>query len=110
MAKLMNKSGIKPAGGYVVIELPDAQEKVGSIFIPQSEAEKQQYGTQRGTVVAIGPMVGKTLSGVSNGHEVAVGDDVAFARYAGTMIKGVDGKDYRLLLDDDVKGVFDAAV
>lgn len=97
---LTNKSGIRPIGGYVVIELPEAQKtSAGGIILPENEAEKQKYGTTRGTVIAAAEDVRFGL---------ATGQSVAFARYAGTTIKGVDGEDYRLLLDEDVKGIFDS--
>lgn len=92
-----NSSGIKPIGGYVVIKLPEAATKIGSIYIPDAEADKDKYGTTRGTVIAAADDVQFGL---------APGQEVAFARYAGTTIKGADGHDYRLLLDEDVKGIF----
>jgi len=38
-----------------------------------------------------------------------VGDRVLFAKYAGTMCQGLDGKTYRLINDLDVKAILDQA-
>jgi co-chaperonin GroES (HSP10) len=102
---MTNESGINPLGAYVLIALPAAQEKIGSVFIPTEVADKDRYGTQRGTVLAAGPSVGRDDKG-PNGHDVEPGQQVAFARYAGTMVKGSDGEDYRLIMDVDVKGIY----
>lgn len=92
-----NPSGIEPIGGYLVIQPDGGEEKVGSIFIPESTAEKDKYGSQSGTVLAVADDVRWGLS---------PGKKVLFGRYAGTMLKGVDGKDYRLVLDEHVKGIY----
>lgn len=93
-----NPSGIEPIGGYLVI-LPDGGEEKteGGIILPSSAVEKDKYGSQSGKVLAAAQDVRWGLQ---------AGQRVLFGRYAGTMVKGKDGADYRLVHDEAVKGVY----
>ena len=117
----MNKSGVNPCGDRVVV-LPDAVEKVtkGGIIIPEQEAEKHQMAQVAGILVAVGPdawthqtttvkklvdnelkVVEEKTTGYSKPF-AKVGDRVCFARYNGLPFDGEDGKQYRLLNDEDI--------
>ena len=117
----MNKSGVHPCGDRVVV-LPDVIEAVtpGGIIIPQSEAEKHKLAQVSGRLVAVGPdfckhthttisrlidgqmrVVERRQSGYS-GPFAKIGDRVCFPRYNGLPFDGEDGKQYRLLSDEDI--------
>lgn len=91
---------IKPLGDRVVIKVLEQQEKTASgIFLPDTAKEKPQEGE----VVAVGS--GKVYeSGQRVAPEVAVGDKVVFAKYAGTTVK-VDGEDYLVLSERDILAI-----
>lgn len=100
MASKQNNSGIRPIGGYCVIKPVEVEEKTaGGIILTADTRDKEKFGTQAGDIVAAAEDV---RFGLQSGQRVA------FARYAGTMIKGADGEDYRLIEDEHIKGVFAA--
>jgi co-chaperonin GroES (HSP10) len=119
---MMNESGMYPCGDRVVV-LPDAVESVtaGGIIIPEKEADKHQLAQVSGVLVAVGPdawthttttiernmgngkwrPIERQVRGYS-GPFAKVGDRVCFARYNGLPFDGEDGKQYRLLNDEDI--------
>ena len=124
-----NRSGVTPCGDRVVV-LPDAIEEVtpGGIIIPQKDRDKHQLGQVTGMLVAIGPdawvhtttivkrlidgqlkIVEQKTSGYSKPF-AQVGDRVCFARYTGLPFDGEDGKQYRLLNDEDITATVSDAV
>ena len=71
----------------------------GGIVLPDNAREKPQ----KGTIIAVGD--GKVLSdGTRGGFQVAKGDAVLFASYAGTEIK-VAGQEYLLMDESDVLAI-----
>jgi chaperonin GroES len=93
---------LKPLGNRVVIE-PLEQEEVtaGGIVLPETAKEKPQ----KGKVLAVGPgdrdEAGKRIQ-----MDVAVGNTVLFAKYAGTEIK-LDGKKLLILRETDLLAIVD---
>jgi chaperonin GroES len=83
---------LKPLGDRVVIE-PIEQDSMtaGGIVLPDTAKEKPQQGT----VLAIGPDVEA---------ELAKGDRVMYAKYAGTEVK-TDGKEVIILSEDDILAI-----
>ncbi|MDM7914253.1 MAG: co-chaperone GroES [Candidatus Eisenbacteria bacterium] len=73
---------IKPIGDRVLVRFVEADEKVGSIVIPDTAKEKPQQGI----VEAVGD--GKmTEKGLRLPMQVKIGDRVVFGRYAGTEVR-----------------------
>lgn len=102
--KDLNKSGITPTGGHILV-LPDPVKEVtkGGIFIPETTREKEQKAATSGTVIAIGE---SAWLDIDKGNPWAkVGDHVSYGRYAGVSITGKDGIDYFLLNDNDLLAV-----
>jgi chaperonin GroES len=97
--------GFRPLEYYVVIAPAAVEEKVGSIIIPSKEEDK--VAVQRGRIVAVSPLAFNFAEGAD--HAAAPGDVVLFSRYAGTLQKGADGKEYRLVRDKDVIAVMEAS-
>ena len=96
----MNDSGIKPVNCNVLIKTDVVEEKIGSVFLPEQNQEKNQHAQTQGMIVALCD---------DAFHEMAqrpkAGERVCFARYAGSEVTGTDGEKYRLLKDIDVTGV-----
>ena len=90
---------IKPLGDRVLIQpLEQQEEKVGSIYIPDTAKEKPQEGT----VEAVGP--GRTEDGKLIPPEVKVGDKILYGKYSGTEIKH-GGKDYLIIRESDILAI-----
>ncbi|HSF82637.1 MAG TPA: co-chaperone GroES [Anaerolineales bacterium] len=91
---------LKPLGNRVVVE-PVEQEEVtsGGIVLPETAKEKPQ----KGKVLSIGPGE-RDEDGKRIPLDVAPGDTVLFAKYAGTEIK-VDGKKLLILKESDILAI-----
>ena len=92
---------LKPLGNRVVVE-PIEQEDItaGGIVLPETAKEKPQ----KGTVIAAGP--GEYKDGKLVELEVKEGDQVLFAKYAGTEIK-VEGKKLSILRESHLLAIIE---
>ena len=99
-AAAKSKPKIRPLGEKVLIRRLEAEgTSRGGIVLPDTAKEKPQ----KGTVQAVGD--GKLLDdGTRADFQVAVGDVVLFASYAGTEIK-VDGEELMLMDESDILAV-----
>ena len=90
------KMQIQPLGDRVVVKPaePESQRPSG-IYVAETAKEKPQ----KGTILAVGP--GKWEDGQVEPMNVAVGDTVLFAKYAGTEIK-LDNEDVLILSQKDI--------
>jgi chaperonin GroES len=94
MAK--KKFSLQPLGDRVIVEPMEQEEMTASgIVLPETAKEKPQ----RGKVVAAGP--GRMEDGKRIDMEIAEGDTVVYARYAGTEFKYDDVK-YLILSEKDI--------
>lgn len=90
---------------FNVLVLPEViEEKVGNIFIPDSVKDAKDASGQRGRLINVSP-VAFDYASFPEGSKPVVGDVVMFAKFAGTMIKGLDGRDYRVMKDRDLMAV-----
>lgn len=101
-----NPSGIIPTE-YKVLIKPKTVEEVtkGGIIIPETAREKEQYAAMEGTIVAQSPIAFQFDNWPPNARIPQPGDTVIYAKYAGAVIKGRDGQDYRLINDKDVGAI-----
>lgn len=91
---------LKPLGDRLVIKPIEQEEQTSSgIFLPETAKEKPQQGR----VEAAGPGA-RNEKGERVAMEVAVGDTVLYAKYAGTSIK-VDGQEVLILKESDVLAI-----
>ena len=91
---------ITPLGDRVVVKPSEAEtQRPSGIFVAETAKEKPQ----KGTVLAVGP--GKWENGQTEPMNVAVGDTVLFAKYAGTEIK-LDNEDVLILSQKDILAKF----
>lgn len=90
---------IKPLGDRVLVEpRKEAEEKIGSLYVPDSAKEKPQEGK----VVEVGS--GRYEDGKLIPLEVKVGDTVIYGKYSGTEIKQ-SGHDYLIIRESDILAV-----
>lgn len=91
---------VKPLDDRILVKQCQAEEKTaGGIVLPDTAKEKPQ----RGTVEAMGP--GKMLdNGQRAGMSVKKGDEVFYAKYAGTTVK-IDGEEFVILRESDILAV-----
>jgi len=91
---------LKPLGDRLVVEPREREETTASgIILPETAKEKPQEGQ----VLAIGPGR-RDDDGDRVEMDVAVGDTVLYAKYAGTEIK-MDGKKLLILKESDVLAI-----
>src|SRR5512146_1579563 len=95
-------NSLKPLGSRVVVE-PIEQDEVtaGGIVLPETAKEKPQ----KGKVLSVGAG-DRNDKGERVPMDVATGDTVLFAKYAGTEIK-VDGKKLLILRESDLLAIVD---
>jgi chaperonin GroES len=94
------KTNLRPLGDRVVVR-PTEQEEVtaSGIVLPDTAKEKPQ----RGEVIAVGP--GRLSDdGSRQPMDVKDGEQVLFAKYAGTEVK-VGEEDYLIISEKDILAV-----
>ncbi len=93
---------VKPLDDRVLVKQSEAAKTTaGGIVLPDTAKEKPQ----RGKVVATGP--GKLLESGKRGEMgLKKGDEVYYAKYAGTEVK-IDGTEYVILKESDVLAVIE---
>ncbi|MFC1463430.1 MAG: co-chaperone GroES [Candidatus Brachytrichaceae bacterium NZ_4S206] len=98
----MTKLNIRPLADRVVVE-PMEEEEVtfagGKLVLPETAKEKPQ----KGVILAAGPGR-KDDDGKLIPMDVKEGDQVLYAKYAGTEIK-IEGKKYLILKESDILAV-----
>jgi co-chaperonin GroES (HSP10) len=101
---MQNLSGITPVGVSLLI-LPDAVEQTtesGIVISSNTEHAREELRQTDGVVIALG-----SKAYFDEDARCKVGDRVIMAAYSGMIRKGKDGRNYRLILDDDVKAILE---
>lgn len=98
----MNTSGIDPVEYKVLIE-PESIEETskGGIVLATVTTERDKMAQVKGRLIAIGGNAFEDW----HGRLPELGDSIYFAKYAGYVLKGTDGKEYRLANDKDVSAI-----
>jgi co-chaperonin GroES (HSP10) len=100
--KMTNTSGIQPVELKVLVYPDPIDEKVGSIYMPETVRDKESRAQVEATLIAVG------------GHAFddwkkpipKPGERVYMGKYAGIKdITGVDGKVYNLIRDNDILAI-----
>jgi chaperonin GroES len=90
------KVNITPLADRVVVRPAEAEtQRASGLYVADTAKEKPQ----RGTVLAVGP--GRWEQGQTEPMNVAAGDEVLFAKYAGTEIR-LDDEDVLILSQKDI--------
>lgn len=93
---------IRPLGDRVVVEPIEQETTTASgLVLPETAKEKPQQGK----VLAVG-LGKKDDDGDRIAMDVAEGDTVLFAKYAGTQIK-LDGKEVLIMKESDILGIIE---
>ncbi|MGQ9598153.1 MAG: co-chaperone GroES [Anaerolineae bacterium] len=93
---------LKPLGDRVLVEPIEREEVTSSgIYVPETAKEKPQEGK----VLAVGPGR-RDEDGERIPMEVAEGDRVLYAKYAGTEVKLGDKK-YLILKESDILAILE---
>lgn len=111
---MTNASGIYPIRDLVLI-LPEqeVEHKDTIIIIPESIKQNERSAQVFGTLVAVGDVAFSYEDknyGSKIREKMVPGTRVMFAKYHGIVVQGEDGKDYRLLQDDDVAAIVNDTV
>ena len=98
-------AGIKALGPTLVVLPEQVEEKSegGIIISTTSQRDREQMAQCEGVVIDIGSLCWKDQADET--PWCSVGDRIVFAKYAGLMRKGSDGKEYRIISDLDVKAL-----
>jgi len=99
--QVVNKSGIEPTGGHLLVFPNKVEEKTaGGIIMPEAVRDKEQQAATIGTLIAVGS--GAWLDLDDGLPWAEVGDKISYSRYAGVAMEGKDFRDYVLINDNDV--------
>ena len=99
-----NPSGIRPVEYRILVKPTEVEERTeGGIIIPPTVRDRDQMAQADGVLMAVG---GSAFSDwKAPGDAPSIGDRLTFAKYAGIVLRGQDGEEYRLLEDKEVFGV-----
>lgn len=98
----MNTAGLHPVEYKILIEPEEVERKTESgIILTDKVTDREKMAQVRGKLIAVG----------GNAFEdwlppiPKVADTVSYAKYAGLIVKGSDGKEYRLVNDKDITAI-----
>lgn len=98
-----NTSGFAPLDLKVIVMPDPVQDKIGSIYVPETAKEKEKFAKAEGTLIAIGENAWEEAASRSAKFtRPKPGDRILIGKYSGVLIEGKDGKDYRIMNDEDV--------
>lgn len=101
-----NTSGLVPVEFNCVFRPDKVEEKTsGGIIIVDTQRDREQYAAVEGVLVATSQFAFDYADGWVEGTKPKPGDRIAIAKYAGTLIKGKDGEEYRIIKDKDILAV-----
>jgi chaperonin GroES len=93
---------IRPLGDRILVEPVEQEETIaGGLLLPETAKEKPQQGN----VLAVGAGR-RDDNGNRIAMDVAVGNKVLFAKYAGTEVK-LNGKKLLIMKETDILGVLE---
>jgi co-chaperonin GroES (HSP10) len=103
----LNASGFVPIDKRVLVLPDEAPVKIGSLYMPDSKVERDKFAQCDATLVAVGETAWAEATSEAARHGLeftapAAGDRVLIQKYGGTMLEGRDGKQYRIMNDDDI--------
>jgi co-chaperonin GroES (HSP10) len=102
------RPGLRATGFAMIVAVaPVAEQSKGGIFIPDSAREKEKLTGVQGRVVSKSPACFD--HGQFGDAVPELGDIVQFAKLAGVMTTGADGREYRIIQDKDVMAIVEEA-
>lgn len=101
------KPGFYPVEYNVLIAAEGVVERsAGGIIIPPKAAETTQAASMKGLLVAVSALAFDYAEWPSGSRKPQVGDIVLFAKYAGVLVTGDDGRELRACKDRDIIAVY----
>lgn len=103
---MANTSGYHPCG-YRILVLPESKSQLqkeverAGLVMPEKQAGEHRRAHYAGIVVAVGDTAWKDPR-LGEKPWAKVGDRVMFGKTAGFLFKGVDGKEYKMMNDEDI--------
>lgn len=101
-----NPSGLVPLEFNIVVDQNPVEEKTaGGLLIPDQLQDKAKWLETRGTIVAVAPLAFNSDIWPEGEARPRPGDKIIFVKGAGTLTKGNDGREYRIIKDKDAVAV-----
>lgn len=97
--------GLDPVEYNLIIAPAIIPDKIGNIVLADETKESKGMAAQVGRIVACSPLAFNYDKWPSLESKPRRGDIVWFARYAGGLFEGADGREYRIIKDKDVGAV-----
>lgn len=104
----LNTSGIWPTEFNVLVLQKKTEDKIGSIYLPDTSKEREQYAEMEGTLIACSPLAFTFERWPEGARKPQAGDKVIIAKYSGTRVVGKDGQTYLLTKDKDISAIREA--
>ncbi len=102
------KPGFTPTEYNVVIAAEGVVERSpGGLILPPKTAESAASASMKGLLVAVSPLAFNFDVWPEGARKPQPGDHVLFAKYAGVVVTGEDGRELRLCKDRDLIAVYD---
>lgn len=105
-----NHSGIEPLDDKVLVLMDEhAETTTGGIIVPQDTRSRQSMASETGVVVALGAMA---FAFSDDGQRAWLaskpvpGSRVVVERYAGRVVQGADGVEYRLVSQKSIGALY----
>ena len=98
-----------PCEFNVVVEVDAPPDRIGSILLPPSIADKERLQADEGILVAISPLAFSYDDWPAGSRKPELGDRVLIGRYTG-ITREKDGVLWRILKDKDVIAVIEPAL
>lgn len=99
--------GLSMYGFNVLVKPKPVEEKIGSIFIPDTHKEKLEYSVTEGELVALSPVAFSYEQWPEGTRLPQVGDRVTYGKFVGAKVEGNDGIEYRVMEDKEILAVRD---
>ena len=100
--------GFEPREYNVIIAPGKPSKFVGKsklIMIADETQDQLAMAVQVGRIVDVSPLAFNYAKWPEDKNPPQVGDVVLFAKYAGGVFQGADGREYRLVKDKDITGI-----
>lgn len=99
--------GFSPVEYNVVIAAEETEEvRKSGLIIPPSVKGTNDNASMVGLLVDISPLAFNYDTWPEGSRKPQIGDRIVFAKYAGILVTGDDGKQWRVAKDRDVMAVF----
>lgn len=108
-----NMSGLQPIDDKVLLLMDQHSDKTsGGVIVPEDTRSRQTMASEGGVIVALGDGAFKFNDDATRRLEALQlaprpGDRVVVERYAGRVVQGVDGVEYRLVSQRAIGAIYE---